>query len=34
MYRQSDSKTGNILITSDGNNINFTMDVEASKYKK
>ena len=34
MYRQSDSKTGNILITSDGNNINFTMDVVASTYAK
>ncbi len=27
VYRQSDSKTGNILITSDGTNITFTMDV-------
>ena len=27
VYRQSDSKTGNILITSDGNKINFTMNV-------
>ncbi len=34
VYRQSDSKTGNILITSDGNNITFTMDVEASTYAK
>ena len=34
LYRQSDSKTGNILITSDGNNINFTMDVTAITYAK
>ena len=34
LYRQSDSKTGNILITSDGNNINFTMDVMAITYAK
>ena len=34
LYRQSDSTTGNILITSDGNNINYTMNVEASKYKR
>ena len=27
VYRQSDSKTGNILIKSDGTNIKFTMDV-------
>ncbi len=27
VYRQSDSKTGNILITSDGTSIKFTMDV-------
>ena len=27
VYRQSDSKTGNILITSDGKNITFKMDV-------
>ena len=30
VYRQSNSKTGNILITSDGNEIKFTMDVEAN----
>lgn len=34
IYRQCDSKTGNILVTSDGNNINFKMDVEASTYTK
>lgn len=34
VYRQSDSKTGNILITSDGNNIDFTMDVMAITYAK
>ena len=34
VYRQSDSKTGNILITSDGKTINFTMDVKASTYAK
>ncbi len=34
VYRQSDSKTGNILITSDGDDIKFIMDVEASEYKK
>ena len=33
LYRQSDSKTGNILITSDGNDIKFIMDVEANEYK-
>lgn len=32
VYRQSDSKTGNILIKSDGNNITFTMDIEAKDY--
>jgi len=34
LYRQSNSKTGNILITSDGNDIKFTMDVEAHDYHK
>ena len=34
VYRQSDSKTGNILITSDGNTIQFTMDVKAESYAR
>ena len=34
VYRQSDSKTGNILVTSDGNEIKFTMDVNAIDYSK
>ena len=34
MYRQCDSKTGNILVTSDGKNINITMDIVASTYAK
>lgn len=34
IYRQSDSKTGNVLIKSDGNNITFTMDVIPSTYAK
>ena len=34
MYRQSDSKTGNILVVSDGKNLKFTMDIEASTYNK
>ena len=32
MYRQSDSKTGNILITSDGTNIKIYNDVTAENY--
>lgn len=34
LYRQSDSKTFNLLLTSDGNNIKVTMDVKASTYAK
>lgn len=34
VYRQSDSKTGNILVTSDGNKITYKMDVVASTYAK
>ena len=34
MYRQSDSGNGNILVTSDGNNIKVTMGVTASQYKR
>jgi len=34
MYRQSDSSNGNILVTSDGNNINIKMGVTASQYKR
>ena len=34
VYRQSDSKTGNILITSDGDNIKFAMDVIATDYTR
>lgn len=34
VYRQSDSKTGNILITSDGNNIEIKMDIKASDYAR
>ena len=34
IYRQSDSSTGNILITSDGTNIKYTMNVEAKNYKR
>lgn len=34
MYRQSDSSNGNILVTSDGNNIKITMGVTASQYKR
>ena len=33
MYRQSDSKTGNILVTSDGNNINIYNDITAENYQ-
>ena len=34
IYRQSDSSTGNIYIHSDGKNITYTMNAEASKYKR
>ena len=34
LYRQSDSSTGNIYIHSDGTNITYTMNAEASKYKR
>ena len=34
IYRQSDSSTGNIVITSDGTTINYVMNAEASKYKR
>ena len=34
VYRQSDSKTGNILITSDGSKLEFIMDIEAKNYAK
>ena len=34
MYRQSDSSTGNILVTSDGNNINIINNVKAEDYKR
>lgn len=34
MYRQSDSKTGNILVLSDGKKISVKMDVKASTYAK
>ena len=34
MYRQSDSSTGNILVTSDGNKIEITMNVKAEQYKR
>ncbi len=34
VYRQSDSKTGNILITSDGTNIKYTMNIEAKDYAR
>lgn len=34
VYRQSDSSTGNILITSDGNKITYTMNVVAKTYAK
>lgn len=34
MYRQSDSSTGNILLTSDGNKIEVKMDVVAKDYAK
>ena len=34
VYRQSESKTGNILITSDGDNIEFIMDVVAKDYAR
>ena len=33
-YRQSDSSTGNILITSDGNKISIINNVNASTYKR
>ena len=33
-YRQSDSKTGNILLTSDGTTVKAIMDVEAKNYKR
>lgn len=34
MYRQTDSKTGNILITSDGDNIKIKMDINPTDYAK
>ena len=34
MFRQCDSSTGNIVLTSDGNNISITMDAEAINYAK
>ena len=34
MYRQSDSNTGNILVTSDGTNIKITNNVSAENYKR
>ena len=34
MFRQCDSSTGNIVLTSDGNNINIIMDAEAINYAK
>ena len=33
VYRQSDSKTGNILITSNGKDINFTMDINSKDLR-
>ena len=34
LYRQSDSSTGNIFISSDGNNIKYVMNAEAKNYKR
>ena len=34
IYRQSDSTTGNILITSDGTNVKIKMNIKASSYAK
>ena len=34
IYRQSDSSTGNIYIHSDGTNITYTMNANASNYKR
>ena len=34
IYRQSDSSTGNIYISSDGKNINYTMNAVAANYKR
>ena len=34
MYRQSDSSTGNIVITSDGTNIKFINNAKPENYKR
>lgn len=34
LYRQSDSSTGNIFISSDGTNIKYVMNAEAKNYKR
>lgn len=34
MYRQSDSSTGNIVVTSDGNNIKITNNAKPENYKR
>ncbi len=34
IYRQSDSSTGNIFISSDGTNIKYVMNAEAKNYKR
>ena len=34
MYRQSDSSTGNLLVTSDGQKINVKMNVKAATYAR